>query len=216
MPEHYDEDSKRFSNALNERLEQAAREEEVKFAEQLAQHDERRRLRISLLSAFVGLITGAAALFTLQGSPRTESVVNRLLGLDNPMSEPTYATAEQLQELRSELTKLSGSKAAAGVNGLEGVSITAMDSQFKQLDQRIARLERAISDDPERALSIPMLRRDFDNLESRFDDFRSSVHLEVRSTQSSLAQLTFLLLTGAGGLIVTGLFGIIRFFAGKK
>ena len=57
-----------------------------------------------------------------------------------------------------------------------------MEKSLTDLESRLTRLEQAISQDPARALEIPLLRKDFDNLENTQDTRLSAI-------QESIAQV---------------------------
>lgn len=51
-----------------------------------------------------------------------------------------------------------------------GVLVQRIDDRSEALDQRMARLEQTVVDSPEKAVAIPMLRRDLQSAERRIED----------------------------------------------
>ncbi|WP_273454981.1 hypothetical protein [Nevskia ramosa] len=64
-----------------------------------------------------------------------------------------------------------------------GVSVSAeqqkLAAQLQSVDERLKRIETAILDSPERALSIPLLRKDFDEGSKRIEEYRTANRVDV-------------------------------------
>ena len=79
--------------------------------------------------------------------------------------------------------------------------VADLKSSLAELDARMARIESAISNEPERALTVPLLRKDLDFAVEKIE--MSS--LQINSIANGLDSLQKLILGGMGALLVAGL-----------
>lgn len=85
--------------------------------------------------------------------------------------------------------------------------------QLSQLDSRVSLIEKSISDNPERALSIPLLRRDQDELNRKLEEFRISAKVDsdrLWSQQNTILQGIGALLLAVAVAAVTILYRAIK------
>jgi hypothetical protein len=88
--------------------------------------------------------------------------------------------------------------------------------EMKALDQRLSRLELAISNNPEKALSIPLLRRDVDALSAKVADNQSRSDAEIREVSAGVTKILWTLISAMALLILSGAGFIARQLLGSK
>lgn len=95
-------------------------------------------------------------------------------------------------------------------NGAESSSLdfAVLSERLTNIDDRLKLMEKSISDSPERALSLPLLRRDITELSNKFDEYRLSSKVEsdrLWSQQNTILQgIGVLLLAVASGAVTLG------------
>lgn len=109
--------------------------------------------------------------------------------------------AEEVEKLQLSVASLS--KTVAGLESLEGFSpenirLVSIESKLESLSSRLVLLEAAISNNPERALSVPMLRKDHDTLAKQVGDSGIALKLDY----DRLWGMLMLILTVAGTAVL--------------
>lgn len=167
-----------------------------------------RRLFLSLLALILGftsLMTGRTLLDEVQ---ERQATMQRI-----PVSDPLR---EQFAKLEAQLLALQKEAAEPRNDPDAPRDDEPLADKLSELEKRLLRLESAISQDPERALSVPLIRRDLDALTSYFDEYRVANEQAVRANQEALHSLVMQLLVGAGALVVAGLTGVVGWLTSKK
>ena len=123
----------------------------------------------------------------------------------------------QVSQLRTELAKLKretldakGSVTAVDVNDPDALRsrVAGVEMSARDLLERLERLEGAITDDAEKALSLPMLRKDLDSYDERFERETSSLRADVDRVDDVVSRI-WLTLLGALGTVLIGSVGLI-------
>jgi len=100
----------------------------------------------------------------------------------------------------------------------EGKPVLVLDEaliseRFSLLDDRVRLIESSISQSPEKALSIPLLRRDLEELERKFDEYKINSKIDADrlwSQQNTILQGIGALLLAVAAAAVTILYKAIR------
>lgn len=137
--------------------------------------------RLSLASAFLSTVAVAGAMFfaTCQFESNTAKVTH-LIGHDlrNQLKDVGSALERQQNLIDRIVTQLEALRSSPPKS-----TIAADVEELKQIvfkmDSRLASLEGAVTQDPEKALSLPLLRKDVDSLESAHQEDLNAVREEV-------------------------------------
>ncbi|MFE0501279.1 hypothetical protein ACFW0P_10915 [Lysobacter soli] len=210
-----DTDYKKLYETLRVEIKEISDEEDKRNRKRQEARTRQFQLMVSLLALVLGIIPIASFSFYTLTMDRAGSTASFPFIRRAP---PVQSAAPSIDAMQAQLAKLS--KAVSGMQANLSYSkpgtITTVPSaedvsaEIKALAARLDRIERAIGNDPERALTIPLLRRDLDHVSGRFEEFRTTTEQSVRATQESVANLIMRLLIGAGVLILAGLGGIGR------
>lgn len=148
-----------------------------------------------------------------------EDVWKRFLNVSSSVAD-RYATASDVEELRSKISLtdniLDNAMRLVGKQGDDqGVKIlesSAIKSSLSSLDSRLGVLERSISENPEKALSIPMLRKDLESMAKLIDGNRLALSVELARVYDQqkwmLGGIGAVLIASIGALI-TALFNLL-------
>ncbi len=101
---------------------------------------------------------------------------------------------DQLSALKDELVSMKVSAITVPVS----VDVSRVEAKINDVASRLALLEGAISNNPERALAVPMLRKDHEALVKQFNDSVVSSKLDY----DRLWGMLMLLLTSLGAAVV--------------
>lgn len=114
------------------------------------------------------------------------------------------AKLEAVENVVKELPSKTREMIESGAGVSNNIDYVLLDKRISELSSRLGALEVAISDSPEKALSIPMLRKDQKSLSKEFDASRNAVKSEVdrlndqfRWILSGVATALVLMLGGA-------------------
>lgn len=103
------------------------------------------------------------------------------------------------------VSSLKSTMEESGDRPFLGLGNAILTEDLSRLKSRIELLEKAISDNPEKALSIPMLRRDYDELGRKFEEYRISAKVDsdrLWAQQNTILQgIGALLLAVAAGAV---------------
>lgn len=185
-----EEDLRRLIDAMREDAERQSAE----YSRMAATHEARltesaRRIRSLKLAGIMVSLVGASVAMV--------GVTSQFLGWESNRSSAAraisflprdkFASKEDLEGLRasySNATKMLDS----AFNNLDGptkandaktVELSVLKSTVNVIDERLKVLERSISDNPEKALSIPMLRKDQENMAKSIDSNKLAVSEEL-------------------------------------
>ncbi|WP_223504645.1 hypothetical protein [Pseudomonas sp. BF-R-24] len=165
--------------------------EQMSYASKLADktHEYERRLRsVKLavtLTALVGSLTAMVSVTSqFFGWDSNRSIISRGLVFSDPSK---FASVDEVEVLRASVSKADELLSAAmrqisqpNNNGqAQIIELTSLKATVKSIDERLAILERSISDNPEKALSIPMLRKDQENMSKAIEGNKIAVSAEL-------------------------------------
>ncbi|WP_143521164.1 hypothetical protein [Pseudomonas sp. 2995-1] len=111
--------------------------------------------------------------------------------------------SQKIMDLQKEILALKALMSSLGtpvVSDQQGALIKALESKVTAIDTRLILLESSISTTPERALSVPMLRKDYDALAKLVSDNSVAVKLEYERLWS----VFFLILSAVATVVVVG------------
>jgi len=179
--------------------------EHFKFLEERAIRSRRQKMQIAMVAALVSTMGIAAIAFSLFDQKSrsvfdTTSFISELFKATEAVRAPDYekAKSELLESLKSTLEK-SGERYNVSADNL------VMAGEVAQLGARLDLIEKSISSNPERALSIPLLRRDQDELSRKLEEYRVSAKADsdrLWGQQNTILQgIGALLLAVAAGAI---------------
>jgi hypothetical protein len=147
-----------------ERIKREAEEEARKAGRELAEALRRRERRAQLVLtawSLVAAIGGLAGAFFVSrdGSRafffRPDAAVT---------SRQLESVKQELAEVKTQLALDRAFLEKASAVGPEKVELAKVETDISALQSHVARLEDAIGQSPEKALSVPLLRKDIDNL----------------------------------------------------
>lgn len=191
MPEDKDQDIVRLEMLMQERI--LARE----------QRERTTRLRAALAATAASVLGTIASLFgafeLVKTKPSPAPVVTR---------EELGRLALSVDELRRDVEELKAPLIAlqnAKQDSPLAVEQAKLTSRIEGVDARIASLESAILESPERALSIPLLRKEVGDLSKRNEEYRALSRADVDRLYAQqtwmLGGIGTVLLAVAGGAI---------------
>lgn len=173
-----------------------------------------KQLKLVLTSAALAVVTGITSLVAsqwigLESSKHVESIFT--FGASKEM----FASKSDLESIKaqSELIKDALKKAAERTSVGEGdgasvrLEISVISAKLAEIEKRLATMEKSISDNPEKALSVPMLRKDQDNLSKTFDANRIAFAAEI----ARVNDLQKWILGGIGSVLVAVIAGLFTF-----
>lgn len=188
--------------------------------EVLAQVRKDRRIRIQAAALTAATsVGGIVVLFTSYSfdSKSRFDVSSMLDYVRNEVSSNEKVEAEavrrQAQDVFDEILR--------GVNSSpsSSIDVALLAEHVSSVDGRLKTIERSISENPERALSIPLLRRDLNELSKKLDEFKVSSKVEsdrLWAQQNTILQgIGALLLAVAGGAVTIG-YRLLRSSAADK
>lgn len=126
-----------------------------------------RRKRFSI--ALSGVAVLASTLVTF-GASLTSVMTKRVTDVHAEVQSRVELDRQTVQRLRqlqaevAELRKVQASISQFPASSKTAVHLEALSAKVDAVTQRQDRLERAIQDNPEKALSMPLMRRDIDNM----------------------------------------------------
>jgi len=154
---------------------------EVKKLRDEFEYKERRRRINSMQAAVVALLTGLIG-FTVSVTQFTNLFEKRSVDKAHGSGFVTDGLREKLDELEKQVTKDAELfKIATKPTQDTALSIRQeqISSEVRLLDERLSSLEKAIKDSPEKALAIPLMRKDIDESTRRLEEYRSANHSEI-------------------------------------
>lgn len=128
------------------------------------------------------------------------SLISALMKQRDLVEVPDYEKARE-----DLVSSLKSTMEEAGDKPFLGLGNAVLTEDLSRLKSRIDLLEKSIGDNPEKALSIPMLRRDFEELSRKFEEYKISAKVDsdrLWGQQNTILQgIGALLLTVAAGAI---------------
>ncbi|MDH2077200.1 hypothetical protein [Pseudomonas atacamensis] len=190
MSEHENEAFFEAVRKMRESSEQMSKEQQS-YASKLADRSneyERRLRSVKLAMMSVALAGACAAMVPVMsqflGWDSNRSIISRGIVFSDPSK---FASADEVELLRSSVSKAEEllSSAIKQINQPNNngqvliVELTSLKAAVKSIDERLEILERSISENPEKALSIPMLRKDQENMSKAIEGNKVAVSAEL-------------------------------------
>lgn len=159
------------------------------------------------ISSMVGMGTIGFSLLDRAKDPFSSLELSSLFR-SVPIATPDFekTKAELLESLKQTMDK-------SGERYYGGADTAVLSSEVAQLNSRVQLIERSISDNPERALSIPLLRRDLDELTRKVEEYRVSAKVDsdrLWSQQNTILQGIGALLLAVAVAAVTILYRAVK------
>lgn len=160
------------------------------------------------LSSMAGIGTIGVSLLDRAKDPLSSFELGSLVFRSSPVAAPDFAKAkaELLESLKQTMDK-------SGERYYGGGDSAVLNSEVAQLTSRVELIEKSISDNPERALSIPLLRRDIDELTRTVETYRVSAKADsdrLWGQQNTILQGIGALLLAVAVAAVTILYRAIK------
>lgn len=159
-------------------------QKQIAARERRARQERIRTATIALAVSMLGVISAAFS----------------LLKLDKPKDAAVVSSTIQYDQLRAELTAL---KSQLGTRSPGGSSLSPPTTSA--FEKRLASLEEAIMDRPDKALALPLLRKEIDDLSRRETEARTATRVEIDRLYEQqkwiLGGIGTVLLAVAGGAI---------------
>lgn len=147
------------------------------------------RLKTMKLVSISVALALSAALMSFVTSKFVGLDMNRsiLSGLVTNFEPEKFATIDQVNDLKASNAKIQEALTAAldtiaksgGGDAAQAFELSSLKASVTLVDQRLAVIERSISESPEKALSIPLLRKDQETLAKEIDTGRAAVSIEL-------------------------------------
>jgi hypothetical protein len=158
----------------------------------------RQRAEASLLLV-IGLL-GGAVLFSARDALVTDPKIVPQVVVPASHTATTTQLSQRLAKVESALAAAATDSGTRSADEVERVA-TDLDA----LVDRVTLIEKSISNDPERALSIPLLRRDTEALTVRLTEMQVRADAEFRQLESTVQAIFWAMLSALGVLIITGI-----------
>ncbi|WP_146603166.1 hypothetical protein [Pseudomonas sp. 2848] len=159
------------------------------------------RERAVKLASFVAAVSGVivSIIVVFAGVGGWSDTKNRSLEEVGASLSRQYASTSELESLKKQVHELGRSVESvykAGQDEKQQVDMTSVELKISALSARLDLLENAISKDPVKALSLPLLRRDYENLSKILIQDRVSHKEEL----NRVWQFIFMVLGGLGSV----------------
>ncbi|UST97309.1 hypothetical protein [Pseudomonas siliginis] len=152
---------------------------------------------------FVSLLTASSVSFflTLAEFVDTKKQSSDLVKIFSTPRKLDSASEQRIKEINDDMVKLNEllkSMKASDSDVPFNIDLAKIETKVGELNSRLTVLENAISSNPEKALIVPMLRKDHEALVKQFNDSLVSSKLDYDRLWSML----MLLLTSIGGAVI--------------
>ena len=175
--------------------------DELARLEAQEEHRSRTRLWVSRLTTSAALIAGviAAIMATIlpQGFTRTPGLEIQLLRQIEELQALNEANHSSISNLESGFRALSNPDTTSDAL----VQISVVKAEVSSVRQRLDIVDKAIVENPAKALSIPLLRQDLENLKSDYQDNRAEAAKQIDRVYDQNKWFIGLMFTMAIGLI---------------
>ena len=105
----------------------------------------------------------------------------------------------QLNKDVADISKALAKAAKSGSINFEGLEYELLKERVESINERLTLIEKAISENPEKALSIPMLRKDQENMSKSIETGRVAIKVEM----DRLYEQQKWMLGGIGAVLLT-------------
>lgn len=160
------------------------------------------QLRSAVFALVVGLIGLVVSLFQITNifgskAKRPDTVTVEVSGFRSQL-ETLDARVTRVDDLVKALTKPDPATSLS-------VEQQKLNSQINALDERLKKIESVILESPERALSIPMLKKDIEASAKRAEEYRTASRADI----DRLYEQQKWILGGIGGVLIAIIGGAI-------
>jgi hypothetical protein len=135
-------------------------------------------------------------------SKQQRSYIERFFNAPSNLASVNHADMErisaQLNSVKDELNSVKASAITVPVS----IDVNRLEERIEGVANRLTLLESAISSNPEKALAVPMLRKDHETLVKQFNDSLISSKLDYDRLWGML--MLFLSSLGAAVVVVSG------------
>lgn len=179
-------------------------EQETEY-ERLQQRSRRQRLYELLVAGVMiaAVVASVILLVQLKGNPPSERL-QALPSTEAPVTNRDFeGLALELRSLKANTDTAFRTLSKGRLGEVQAVELERINSQLDDFAQRLSRLEGAIARDPEKALSLPMLRKDIDSMQIRIAEQRAVAVVEVERLYSVMLWALGIM-AGLLGVLVSG------------
>jgi len=161
--------------------------------------ERKKQAREVLVAGLVAVASGITAVFSFSGFLDTKNKASDAVEVVVSSFGKQYASADslngfkvQLDALNNEIKSLQQIKAPSQPE----VDLAPVEASLSALSKRLSDLEAAITSDPVKALTLPLLKRDYENLSKAVLQDKVS----IREDLNRIWQFIFLCLGGLGSI----------------
>ncbi|NWB68076.1 hypothetical protein [Pseudomonas sp. I8001] len=152
---------------------------------------------VALVISFATLIPTVKGIFFAKKSDFSTVISEAIRG--SSKSENTTGEIFQLNKDFAEMSKALTRAAKYGSASFDGLEFAMLKERVESINERLTSIERSISDSPEKALSIPLLRKDQENMAKSMDAGKIAVKIEM----DRLYEQQKWMLGGIGAVLLT-------------
>ena len=203
----YDYEYEYDQQRIRDEIEELQRQSELyhRRAEQEVARLRLRQLRRQLTTGLIAIVFAFAGFFMVLFSINT-SKESRLFAFGTGPSQESKtirAMQAKFREVDTQFEDLNGKfSAVSAASDFEAkIQLEQLRQEIGGVDERLKRIESSISTDPERALVVPLLRKDVDFAYQRIE---MAVE-QVRALSGAIDSLQKLMIGGLGGILLAGL-----------
>lgn len=151
-----------------------------------SQRRQRLYSRLWLAVASLSLGTVAYMMYSLWVAPSPADRLLEAMQTTNPQVASVAALQRDFAKFRLDADTVQKALKQAKPESVQAAELEKLRLQNGQLELRLGRLEGALTVNAEKALSLPMMRKDLDGLNARLAEHRSMAILEVDRLYSVL------------------------------
>ena len=173
-----------------------------------------------LTKAFGAIASMIAILFVMQSVTETwtDSVVSEYQ-YKKATKEKIIETENEIAALKERLKNIAATSVELNQNDssvILSAKFESIDSRNNELHSRVSAIESAAAIDPEKLLSISLLKKDVEVLEDKLDDFKSEHKSQLSNLSSRVDSIIYGILTVALAVLSISLPSLIKSFRGDK
>lgn len=174
----------------------------------------------TIAKAFGAIASMIAIFFVMQSVTETwtDSVVSEYK-YKKETKEKIIATENEMAALKERINNIVAYSVELNEDGSSvflAAKFESIDSRNNELYSRVSAIESAAAIDPEKLLSISLLKKDVEALEEKFGDFRSEHKSQLSNLSSRVDSIIYGMLTVALAVLSISLPSLIKSFRGDK